>query len=104
MAAISIIDDVIWLKFKLIQAFVGVLLRARRKKIHSKINALEWSQHFSHYKSKEIVPDARGQLTLIWQDFEPIRDFMVGLVFTRLKKIQSKITASEWSQHYSLIF
>ena len=26
-----------------------VLLSARMKKIHSKLKALEWSQHFSHY-------------------------------------------------------
>ena len=40
-----------------------VLLSARMKKIHPKMNALEWSQHFSHYKSKGIFPDAQGQLT-----------------------------------------
>ena len=26
--------------------------------------ALEWPQHFSHYKSMGILPDAQGQLTL----------------------------------------
>ena len=33
------------------------------KMIQSKMNALEWSQHFSHYKSMGIFPDAQGQLT-----------------------------------------
>ena len=33
------------------------------KKIHQKMTALEWSQHFSHYKSMGIFPDAQGQLT-----------------------------------------
>ena len=28
-----------------------------------KMNALEWSQHFSHYKFMGIFPDAQGQLT-----------------------------------------
>ena len=40
-----------------------VLLSARMKKIHSKMKVLEWSQHFSHYKSMGIFPDAQGQLT-----------------------------------------
>ena len=33
-------------------------------KIHSKMKALECSQHFSHYKSMEIFTDVQGQLTL----------------------------------------
>ena len=40
-----------------------VLLSARMKKIHPKMKILEWSQHFSHYKSMGIFPDAQGQLT-----------------------------------------
>ena len=40
-----------------------VLLSARMKKIHQKNNVLEWSQHFSHFKSMGIFPDAQGQLT-----------------------------------------
>ena len=40
-----------------------VLLSARIKKIHLKMKVLEWSQHFSHYKSMGIFPDAQGQLT-----------------------------------------
>ena len=40
-----------------------VLLSAKMKKIHQKMKVLEWSQHFSHYKSMGIFPDAQGQLT-----------------------------------------
>ena len=40
-----------------------VLLFARMKKIHPKMKVLEWSQHFSHYKSMGIFPDAQGQLS-----------------------------------------
>ena len=40
-----------------------VLLSARMKKIYPKMKVLEWSQHFSHYKSMGIFPDAQGQLT-----------------------------------------
>ena len=39
------------------------LLPARMKMIESKMKELEWSQHFSHYKSMGIFPDAQGQLT-----------------------------------------
>ena len=39
-----------------------VLLSARMK-IHPKMKVLEWSQHFSHYKSMGIFPDPQGQLT-----------------------------------------
>ena len=40
-----------------------VLFSARMKKIHPKMKVLEWSQHFSHFKSMGIFPDAQGQLT-----------------------------------------
>ena len=40
-----------------------VLLSAQMKKVHLNLNALEWSQHFSHYKSKGIFSDTQGQLT-----------------------------------------
>ena len=39
-----------------------VLLSARMKKIHPKMKALEWSQHFSHYKSMGIFQVTQGQL------------------------------------------
>ena len=39
------------------------LLSARMKEIHPKMKVLLWSQHFSHYKSMGIFPDAQGQLT-----------------------------------------
>ena len=49
----SNISELLWL----------VLLYARMKKIHPKMKVLEWSQHFSHYKSMGIFPDTQGQLT-----------------------------------------
>ena len=48
------------------------------KKIHSKLKALEWSQHFSHYKSIGIFPNAQGHVTP--KSLEPIRDIMGLLV------------------------
>ena len=38
-------------------------LPARMRMIESKMKELECSQHFSHYKSMGIFPDAQGQLT-----------------------------------------
>ena len=39
------------------------LLPTSMKMIHTKMKELEWSQHFSHYKSMGIFQDAQGQLT-----------------------------------------
>ena len=85
------------------------LLPARTKKVHRKMKVLEWLQHFSHYKSIEIAPNAQGQLThKSFVGYCPISNpseiLWVSLLPARMKKIQSKMKALEWSQHYSLIF
>ena len=86
-----------------------VLLPAKMKKIYQKMKALEWSQHFSHYKSMGIFPDAQGQLTpqsKVWSGriSNPSEILCVSLLPARMKKIQLRMKALEWSQHYSLIF
>ena len=73
------------------------------------MKALEWSQHFSHYKSMGIFPDAQGQLTPhpeVWSGRISKRSqiLWLSLLPARMGKIQSKIKALEWSQDYSLIF
>ena len=80
----------------------------RMVKIHSKLKALEGSQHVSHYKSMGIS-DAQGQVThksLIGscQISNPSEILWVSLLSARMKKILSRMKALEWSQHYSLIF
>ena len=85
------------------------LLPARMKKIHWKMKVLEWSQRFSHYKSMGIFPNAQEQLThKSFIGYCPILNsseiLLVSLLPARMKKIQSKMKAREWSQHYSLIF
>ena len=60
-------------------------LPARMKRIQSKMRALEYSQHFSHYKTMETFPDAERAAysvfpCLIWPKFKLIRNFMVVLV------------------------
>ena len=66
------------------------LLPARMKKLHPKMKALEWSQHFSHYKSMGIFPESMaanssvpGQIFL---NFEPMRDFIVVLITCKYKE------------------
>ena len=84
-------------------------LPARMRMIDSKMKELECSQDFSHYKSLGIFPDAQGQLTpqslvrsnrisnsseMLWMSSLP----------AIMKKIESKIEALEYSQHYTSIF
>ena len=86
-----------------------VLLSVRTKKIHPKMKVLEWSQHFSHYKSMGIFPDTQGQLThksLVrsCQISNPLEILWLSLLPARIKKIQSKMKELEWSldfPHYN---
>ena len=93
----SVVSVWIWQKFELIQAFMHVLVTCKNEEV----NALEWPQHFSHYKSMGIFPDAQGQLTpqsvigsgrnsnfseMLW----------LSLLPARMKKNQSRIKALEW--------
>ena len=78
-------------------------------KIEPKMKALEWSQHFSHYKSMEIFPHTQGQLTpqpevRSGRMLNPSNILWLSLLSARMKKIQSKIPALEWSKYYPLIF
>ena len=82
-----------------------VFLSARMKKIHPKMKVLEWSQHFSHYKSMGIFTDAQGQLThksLVQscQISNPFEILWLSSLPARIKKIQSKMKELEWSQDY----
>ena len=86
-----------------------LLLSARMKKIQLKMKTLEWSQHFSHYKSMGNFPDAQGQIThksLVGSChiLDSSENLCVSLMPVRLRKIESKMKALEWSQHYALIF
>ena len=82
-----------------------VLLSARMKKIHPKMKVLEWSQHFSHYKSMGIFPDAQGQLTHMSlvgsrRISNPFEISLLSLLPARIKKNKSKIKELEWSQDF----
>ena len=82
-----------------------VLLSARMKKTHPKMKVLEWSQHFSHYKSMRVFPDPQGQLThksLVQscQISNPFEILWLSLLPARIKKNQSKMKELEWSQDF----
>ena len=62
-AANSVVRDGIWQKFKLIQAFAVVPVTCKNEEHSSKMTALEFSQHFYHYKSIGFFSDVQGQLT-----------------------------------------
>ena len=51
---------------------------------------LECSQDFSYYKSMGIFPDAQGQLSPIWPNFELVRDVMYVLVTCKYEEDQIK--------------
>ena len=80
-------------------------LPARMRMIDSKMKELECSQDFSHYKSMGIFPDAQGPLTpqslvrsgRISNSSEMLWMFSLP---ASMKKIQSKMKALEWTQHF----
>ena len=84
-------------------------LPARIKMIKSKMKELEWSQHFPHYKSIEMFPDAQGQLipqSLVHfdQNLNSTRLYGCPWYLQKMKKIQSKMNALECSQQYASNF
>ena len=54
-------------------------------KIHPKMKAFDWPQHFSHYKLMGIFQANSTDLGLIWPKFEPIHDFIAVLVTCKKK-------------------
>ena len=69
------------------------------------MKVLEWSQHFSHYKSMGFFPDAQGQLThkslvrSCWSS-NPFEILWLSLLPARIKKNKSKMKELEWSQDF----
>ena len=78
-----------------------VLLSARVKKIHPKMKVLEWSQHFSHYKSMGMFPDVQGQsLVQSCRISNPFEILWLSSLPARIKKNQSRMKELEWSQDF----
>ena len=78
---------------------------ARMQKIQSNMKELEWSQHFSHYKSMGIFPDANSAVhSPFWHNFELVRDVMVVLIACKNEEDPIKMKALECSQQCTSIF
>ena len=53
-----------WLKIKLIQTFIGVLVTCKNEEDEdSKMKVLEWSQQITNCKTMQTFNDAQGKLT-----------------------------------------
>ena len=73
------------------------------------MKVLEWSQQLSHCKSMQTFYDAQGKLTpqsevISTLNSNASRLLQLSLLPARMKKIQSKMKALEWTQHYPSIF
>ena len=84
------------------------LLPARMRKIHSKMKVLEWSQQISNCKSLQNVYDAQGKLTPQYEVGSTLNSnssklLWLSLLPARMRKIQSKMKALEWSQQCYII-
>ena len=82
-----------------------ILLSARMSKIHPKMKVLEWSQHFSNYKSIGIFPDAQWQITHKYlvgscRISNPFEILWLSLLPARIKKNKLKMKELEWSQDF----
>ena len=91
-------------RFKLIRAFNVGLITCKNEKDPSKMKVLEWSQHFSHYKSMGIFQDAQGQLThksLVQscQILNPFESLWLSSLPARIKN-QLKMKEQDWSQDF----
>ena len=64
---------------------------ARTKQIHQQMKKLDWSQHFSHYKSMGYFFFNSSVPGQILPNFEPIRGLMVVFITCKNKKEPIKI-------------
>ena len=107
-AANSVAGGWVWPKIKLIQTFMGVLVTCKNKEGQFKMKVLEWSQQISNCKSMQIFYDAQGKLTPQSEVVSTLNSnssklLWLSLLPARMKKIQSKIKALEWSQQCYII-
>ena len=92
-----------WPKIKPIQTFMGVLVTCKNEEDPFKMRVLEWSQQISNCKSMQIFYDAQGRLTPQSEVGSTLNSnsselLWLSLLPARMKKIQSKMKALEWSQ------
>ena len=107
-AATSVVGDGIWQKFKLIQAFMVVLVTYKNDddSIKNESTGLlttflllyVYGEFFSHSRADNSVDP--GQ---ILPNFKPIQVLYQSLVHARMNKMRSKMKVLECSQNYTLI-
>ena len=105
----SLIGYGIFAKFKLIRAFIAVLLICKNEYDLFKIERIRVVTIFLLLKvygdclrhSRAANPIVHG---LICPNLNPSKLLWLTLLPARIKKIQSKMKAPEWSQHYPSIF
>ena len=95
-AANSEVSGGILLKFKLIQAFIIVLVTCKNEEDPIKNEKARVLTRFSHYKSMGIFSDAQGYCSLLrspWSNLAEIRtrsDIMVVLVTCKYEEVPIK--------------
>ena len=85
-----------------------VLVACKNEDDSIKMKELEWSQHFSHYKSTGIFADVQGQLTP-QSLFDSGRNSNLSEILYLFSlpvsmKIRSKMKALECSQHFPYLY
>ena len=95
--------DWILTKFNLIQAFIVGIFICKFDEDPFKIESTSIMSLYGFFS------DAQGQVThksliRFCQISNPSRIVLVSLLSARMKKIQSKMKALEWSQHYTSVF
>ena len=83
------------MKLEPIRDIIVVLVTCKNEEDPLKKMAIEWPQHFSHYKSMgifEVEPSRNSNSSeMLWS----------SLLFPRMKKINpAKIKLLEWPQHF----
>ena len=83
-------------------------LPARMMMIQSKMKVLEWSQHFSHYKSmgfffRHLKAANSAALSPIWPNFELVRDVMDILVTCKYEEDSIKNKGARVFTTFSLL-
>ena len=97
------------LKFKLIQALMHVLVTCKNEQNLIKNEALEWQQHFSHYKSMGIFQDVHGKVIPQYmiqssRFSNSCETSWLASLPARMVKFRSKIKALEWPRDYMSFF
>ena len=108
-AANSIVSGGIWPKFKLIQAFMHVLITCKYEMDPIKKAEKMWWRSFPHYKSMGIFSDAQGQLTLLsvvgsGRISNSCKLLCISSLPASMKRIRSKTVEKTWWRpfpHYS---